>query len=295
MDNRQLGKSKMYDRSIAFYNEHQDTFNAFAPLAEEAAEATTDLRDLHLANDDAGKRTDGITVSTNNLRIAMKDTLMPMAQTALGWSLKQKDPVLTPFFDIHDTDLLYGAADRSADLAQKIINALSANISTLGPSVGITQNGINNAQAAKTAFAEAIKNTPTAQVGNVTANAAVAAFFPVMDNHLAIMDTFIAGQFAATQPALVAQWTLLREIGSTVRRHTGIHATIKDAGNNPLPGVQMTITESGRTAVSDAAGEAQLSKMRPGTYHLTFKNGDAVKEMSVSVRLGVMVDVAVGF
>ena len=295
MDNRQLAKTSTYDRCLAFLADHNDTFGNFAPLATEAAEATADLVALHRAADSSGKSTDGITIVTANLRIAMKTVLLPLAQTALGWAMKQHDPVLTPVFDISETDLLHGAAERGASLAQKIIDALNDNVAALNAAVGITPASIAAAQAAKDAFARAIKNTPTAQAANTTATASVAAFFPLMDEHFAIIDTYMAGQYAASQPALFAQWTLLREVGHTVRRHTGIHATIKDAAGNALPGVQMTITESGRTAISNASGEAELSKMKAGMYHLTFKNGDVVKELTVTVGLGVMADVGVVF
>lgn len=292
MNARQQAKSKMYDRSLGFYETNKLIFNDFPLLKSEDAEAVADNAQLHTATSAGDAPTTGITDATLALRTAMGAALLPLANTALGWAIKN-DKELVPNFSLVHTDFDRGALPLAVIKADHVIKALRDNLGVLGPAVKITAAMIDAAQAKRDLFAAAIKNTSTVQGTNEAATGEAAAWFPKMDEHMAVMDAFIDGQFTGSQPALVAEWHIMREIGATVRRHTGIHLTATDSAHQPLEGVQMKITESGRTAVTDIHGEAELQKMHPGAYHLTYTHGGVVKTAVVEVKSGVTVDVVV--
>lgn len=126
---------------------------------------------------------------------------------------------------------------------------------------------------------------------NATASLALA--IAELDDSLLVTDALIRGKYKYSDPKLWKEYRLMRELGHTPSRRTGLRITIYHEGTaNPFQGATALIRELKRSAVTDIDGVAEILAFRNGKYHLDLVVDEILrKTLIVEVRRGRIAEI----
>lgn len=294
MDKIQISKVNMFIAMGLFFVKFSTVFTGFTQLIAEITGFSTSNDNLQGNISKQSLDISGVAVDKNKLLIAAIHLTVKAARKARVWAVNTGDETLAVKFDVHVTTF--------DDMTQSVvINALTTineliktNITSL-TGYKVVAADVTAITAAIAAAAATIGTPKQAHVTKAVATAQIVTDIDTCDGYLALIDDLLVSEYEDTNVEMVKEYRLSRELQSLGNHPTGLYATSKDAETNAfLQGVEVTIVEVKRSAISNISGVVEIEHMRPGKYHVTFvKTGYVTYTVIIDFLLGKMQSVGV--
>ena len=198
-----------------------------------------------------------------NAKTYMANVVIKYALRGLVKAKQLKNLVLASQLDQSQTYILQASKNEAVQRSNNLKDQLKNNLSIL---TNITSQNIAEIERAIIGY-DTIKDHPTIDKQNKAATGtdplpqAFAAAFTAIDN----MYDLITSYFADTNPSLVKEIELAKQIINTGIHHTGITGTVTK-NDTPLKGVTVTIVGTNKSAITDIDGHFTIARIKSGNY-----------------------------
>ena len=234
----------------------------------------------------------GVTASKNNAFAAMVNLVVKKSQKAYVWAVDTANDNLAQVFDVHASDFIKLSENRAYAMVKNIRDALSANIASM-ESVQLTANDLTTINAAIAAYESTIGTPDAAKSHKTEGTLALENLFRPIDKSLGLIDNLMDSEYAESNPDLVKEYWVNRNIDKLPTHHSGVNAIITDAITGAaLQGAILAV--NGKTATSDMEGMAEIIKTKPGMYlaRVTLANY-ASQDVKVVIERGRVTEIEV--
>lgn len=285
MNLKQTAKNNMYKAVLGFFNTNSDAFNSY-PRAKTETERFGTLNETlngYIAQQAGNSK--GVTGQKDTLFNNMTALTAKASRKALVYAIDQKDETLQALFNVQQSDFIKMPENQALAEIKNIYAALQPLSGTLDD-YRVTAKDIAAIGDAITAY-EAASGTPeNAKAMSEAGTKGIETTMPLMDKSLDILDDLIVHGMD-DDPDLVNAYRKVRRINPVGSRHTGLIATVNDAGGKAIEGAQMLVQELHKSAVSDILGVADIESMKPGMYHVIFSaDGYASQTQILKIEQG---------
>jgi len=271
MTQKENAKNKMYKSVLSFLTASLAVFTGFTRLLQEIKNFTTLNTTLDGFVQSQGKTISGITEGKMSTFETLVKNTVRAARKALVYAKDQNDDNLVATFDVSAKDFTHSTETNALTLAQNICDALNSNSVALEAGYMITAADISDISDGIAAFAGQQQAPANAASARIAARKSIDTTMKQIDSSLDIIDDLIEHTYDESNAELVEEYFANRTIDNIGVRHSGISAVITDAATNaPLEGAVMAIESLNKTATADINGAAELVRVTPGTYHISF-------------------------
>jgi hypothetical protein len=270
MDKTQKSKVNMFIAMVLFFGKYTAAFTGFVQLITEITGFTNGYASLQGEIADQGVTVSGITTNKDDLLDAAIKLLVQSARKARAWAVNVGNATLAAQFDVQISTFDHMSQGEVLNALTTINTAISANIASL-----VNYNVVAaNVTAITTAIAAAQVTIGTPKQAITTKAVATKQIVIDIDNcdgFLAQIDDLLVPEYEDTNPTMVAEYRLSRELQPIGVHPTGLLANCKDSVTKALlEGVSAVIVEPDKTGVSDIDGNVEIERMKPGKYHVVF-------------------------
>ena len=284
MNNRQRAKKDSYDRLTSFNTNYATQLSAIDGYT--AAQKAFD--DAVTIIDKAGGKQEILSGNSPGLVLAEKENmtrlLLKLALKGAVKATQSGHAALAKELGISETFIVKATKVVALQRAQNIRNVLHANLAILTNIKAADISALDNAIATY----DNLKDAPVRHIQHKKAHGTdqLPAAFAAADSAVKNMYWLVKSEWADTEPALVSEMELAKEILDTGLRRTSIAFTVTDASGTPVAGATLT-NGKGKSCTSTADGLAMLETLRPGNHLFTATAvGHPVKHVPVKVEPG---------
>jgi hypothetical protein len=242
--------------TIEEYQFEQDAFNNALAIINNATQVQS--------------RTQGITPEvTNNAKEAMSKIILKYALRGLVKAKQSGNTTLANHLDHPLGYFTRTTKTQAVQRAKEIKEQLENNLSIL---TNITTDNITEIENAINKY-DSIKDQPVIQIQQRVATGtnplpnAYSVAFKAIDNMFDLVNSY----FIDTNPVLVDELALAKQIITTGVHHTGVTGTVFKEGL-PLKGITISIAGTNKTAVTDMEGNFIITKIKTGDYTIEAKD-----------------------
>ena len=294
MDKIQISKVNMFIAMGLFFVKFSTVFTGFTQLIAEITGFSTSNNNLQGDISKQSLDISGVAVDKNKLLIAAIHLTVKAARKARVWAVNTGNDTLAVEFDVYSSTFEKMSQIAALDKLTAINASLNTNILSLSNYKVIPAD----VTAITTAIAAAQASIGTPKQAHVTKAVATAQIITdtnTCDGFLDLIDDLLVPEYEDTHTEMVNEYRLSRELQPIGTHPTGLLATSKDAETNALlQGVEVTIVEVKKSAVSNISGVVEIEHMKPGKYHVTFvKPGYVTNTIIVDFLQGKMQSIGV--
>ena len=270
MNKIQTSKVNMYAAMGLFFVKFGTVFIGFVQLLTEISGFTTANNSLQGDIAKQGLDVGGVIIAKNKLLDAAIKLTVKAARKARVWAVNTGNDTLAVEFDVYSSTFEKMSQIAALDKLTAINASLNTNILSLSNYKVIPAD----VTAITTAIAAAQASIGTPKQAHVTKAVATAQIITdtnTCDGFLDLIDDLLVPEYEDTHTEMVNEYRLSRELQPIGTHPTGLLATSKDEKTNALlQGVEVTIVEVKKSAVSNISGVVEIEHMKPGKYHVTF-------------------------
>ena len=234
----------------------------------------------------------GYTGDKNSILAALIANTVKAARKALVYAIDQSNEVLAELFSVQKSEL--GDLPQGIALAkiQNIYDAINPLAESLAP-YNVSPEDIELINRGIAAFKTAQPGTGNARALKKAGTQGIKSTMQSIDAGLAVLDDLIIHGIA--NATLVNEYRNNRKLDVVGVRHTGIIAMIDDAVTGAsVAGVKMEIAALNKSAISSLVGIAEIIKMKPGLYEVSFTaQGFVPQKLVLKIDRGVKLEVSV--
>ena len=294
MNKFQTSKVNMYTAMGLFFVKFGTVFIGFVQLLTEISGFTTANNSLQGDIAKQGLDVGGVIIAKNKLLDAAIKLTVKAARKARVWAVNTGNDTLAVEFDVYSSTFEKMSQIAALDKLTAINASLNTNILSLSNYKVIPAD----VTAITTAIAAAQASIGTPKQAHVTKAVATAQIITdtnTCDGFLDLIDDLLVPEYEDTHTEMVNEYRLSRELQPIGTHPTGLLATSKDEKTNALlQGVEVTIVEVKKSAVSNISGVVEIEHMKPGKYHVTFvKAGYLTNTLIIDFLRGKMQSVGV--
>jgi hypothetical protein len=294
MTHRHLSKIGMYKKLLIFFSAttNSSVWTLFARLVTEIANFVSLNSKLASAVQQHEVETNGVTKVKNEAFQNMVQLLVTKAQKAWVWALDNNKTNLIEIFDVHSSDFNYISEEKALAKVKNVRDALNSNIAAM-TSVQLTAADITAINNAITSFQNTLGTIGTAQSHKSGGAEAINDIIRAIDKSLSIIDSLIVNTYSASNPDMVKEYLLNRNIEKMPTHHSGATFHIKDAvTGEDIQGAVIAL--NGKTTTSDIDGIGEIIKVKPDNYNATIKMANYVDHnLKISIERGKVTEVEV--
>ncbi len=289
MNLKETAKNNMYKAVEDFFTENEASFAGYGRAKTEIVKFAANNQTLNNYINHQSGSSKGVTGQKSAGYANMVSLTVKASRKALVYAIDNSDNTLQQLFDVQAYDFNQSTDTKALSMAKNIYAGLKPLAGQLDD-YRIPAADIKAIGDAIIAF-EALSGTPeTAQAASEAGTQGIKTTMPLIDKNLAILDDLIVHGMD-DDPDLVNAYRKVRKIKVAGTRHTGLIATINDAGGNAIEGATVHVQELKKQAVSDISGVADIESMKPGTYHIIFSaNGYASQTQILKIEQGKTLD-----
>lgn len=294
MKHRQIEKTNMYNKMLVFFANPLNIviWASFKRLVDEIANfvALNKLLSNYIQQHHADVT--GFTITKNNAFIVMVKLVVKKSQKAYVWAVDTGNDTLAQIFDVQVSDFTHGMETMAFTRIKNIRDALSANIASM-TSVNLKAADLEAVNAAITAYENTIGTPNAAKAHKTEGTSALENLLHPIDKSLGLIDNLMESEYAESNPNMVKEYWVTRNIDKLPTHHSGVSAVITDATTGAaLQGA--TLAVNGKTATSDIEGIAEISKTKPGTYQANVSHANyASQNIKIVIERGKVTEIEV--
>ncbi len=294
MNHHQIEKNGMYKKMLIFFanSTNSAVWATFTRLVTEIANFVSLNTTFNNYMQQHHADIKGVTTTKNDAFMAMVLLIVSKAQKAYVWAIDTANDNLAEIFDIQKSDFT-GIAEASAFAKIKNVrDALNTNIASMA-SVQLTAADVTAVNTAITAYQNTIGTTGAAQSHKTEGTQGIETLIHPIDKSLSIIDNLMISSYSAGHPDMIKEYLLNRNIDKLPTHHSGVSAHITDATTgNDLEGV--TLAVNGKTTTSDIDGNAEIIKIKHGTYNATISfTGYTSQTMKITIERGKVTELEI--
>ncbi len=270
MDKTQKAKANMFIVMGLFFLKYATSLASFIQLVSEITGFTSAVNTLDADINKQGTNISGITVGKDELLDKAIKLLVKSSRKARVWAVKTGNSILAAKFDVRvstyvnmsQTEVLNALTAVNEELNTHILSLLSYRV------VAADITDITNAIAA----AQLSIGTPKqAIINKQVITQQIVVDIEKCSDFLELIDDLLISEYEDSNAEMVTEYKLSRELQPIGVHHTGLLANCLDAiTKKVLEGVLVTIVEIKKFKLSDIDGIAEIEKLKPGKYHVTF-------------------------
>ena len=268
----------MFKKVIAFYNNTlwNATIIAFPRLKTEFINFTNLFTSFDNYLEQHAADIKGFFKSKSQTFLDLVDLTIAASQKAYVWAVDNNKADLIDLFNITKTDLTHSPFGTSFQVIKTLRDAISTNLISLAD-VNILPIDLAHIDSGISGFLSATDDAGSAKTHKIEGLEEVDDLEkPLMDS-LDLIDRLVESNFKISNPALVNEYFSNRNIDLLPTHHTGIHVHITDKINGAeLKGAIIAV--EGKSATSNINGDAEIPKIKPGTYEVTISMGGYVTQ-----------------
>jgi hypothetical protein len=296
MDNHQKAKYAMGKKVQLFETENAAEFTGIVPMTDSKTELDDIMGDWDELIEAELEEIGGTVTDKDTKKESMAEYWAMMAASARSWALKNNKPEEAVDWDHSEAEINKLPDAEAGNLCEHLhdsINAHAASLTAYGItpltlSAGMTKINDYRALVGKPHMERDEKSVIGIEIDQLIAD----RFEP----ELAIQDGLVNGIQFINKQTFVQGYKQMRVIDDLPTHHTTATFTFTDSvTNNPIKDVKVKEQKSGKEAVSDVTGVAQLKEFRGGK-NLEFEcsHPNYVTQTKVqTVKTGGTVEVAV--
>jgi len=294
MDKIQISKVNMYAAMGLFFVKFGTVFIGFIQLLTEISGFTTANNSLQGDIAKQGLDVGGVIIAKNKLLDAAIKLIVKAARKARVWAVNTGNDTLAVEFDVYSSTFEKMSQIAALNKLTAINASLNTNILSL-TNYKVIPADVTAITSAIDAAQASIGTPKQAHVTKAVATAQIITDIDTCDGYLDLIDDLLISEYEDTHTEMVKEYLLSRELQPIGAHPTGLLATSKDAKTNALlQGVEVTIVEVKKSAVSNISGVVEIEHMKPGKYHVTFvKAGYITNTLIIDFLRGKMQSVGV--
>ncbi len=268
MTKGQTAKVNMYIAVLLFFARYEETLAAFLQLVSEITDFTGSYNDLQLEIGKQKLKISGVVGTKETaLETAIK-LLVRSARKARVWAVKsgnetlaaQFDVQISTFNDMTQSVVLNSLTTINAALHNNIASltdyrVLAADVTAITNAIDVATDSIGTPKQAITTRAVATDQ--------------IAIEIMACDAALELIDDLLIPEYEDSNHVMVHEYHLSRAISSLGSHATGLKATVTNSEGALLETALVTIVEVSRSTETDIDGIGLISRIKPGTYHVT--------------------------
>ena len=294
MTKGQTAKVNMYIAVMLFFAKYETTFASFAQLVDEITDFTGIYNDLQLEIARQKLKISGVVTTKDTLLETAVKMLVKSARKARVWAVKSGNATLAAQFDVQIStfsDMTQSVVLNSLTTINAAINTNIASLTTYR----VVAADVTAITAAIAAASGSIGTPKQAITTRAVATDQIVVDIIACDGALELIDDLLIPEYEDSNAVMVHEYHLSRAISSLGSHATGLKPTVTDSVTEALlEDVLVTIVEISRSAVTDINGVALITRMKPGTYHVTCtKVGYVEYNTIIEFELGKVTSLAV--
>ena len=289
---KQVSKNRMYKNVLGFLIKNSDVWKTFARLGSQVKLFGSQNSELDKYINQQTQTSKGYTGDKKAILASLIFNTVTAARKALVYAIDQNNEVLTQLFSVQSSDIARLPMNVALSAIQNIYDAMNPLADAL-ESYNVSTDDLAAIDQGIVAFKEAQPGTGNARASRKAGTKGIKTTITSIDFTLGVMDDLIIHGVA--NPELVNEYRNNRKIDTLGVHHTGIVATINDAVSGaPVAGVKMEIAALGKSATSNLEGVAEIIKMKPGLYEVTFSaKGFVAQTLVLKIDRGVKLQASV--
>ena len=270
MTKGQTAKVNMFIAMVLFFSKYEATLASFLQLVTEITGFTGTYADLQEEIAQQKLKISGVKTSKNTLLDNAVKLLVKSARKARVWAVNTGNATLAAQFDVQISTFTEMTQSVVLNSLTTINAAINTNIASL-TGYRVTAANVTAITGAISAATGSIGTPKQAITTRAVATDKIALDITECDASLELIDDLLIPEYEDTDATMVAEYRLSRAVTSLGSHATGLKPTVTDSITMALlEGVLVTIVEVSRSAVTDITGVALITRMKPGTYHVTF-------------------------